>query len=439
MPRLHLADSKVKKRRKVTTATGNHHLSSNSHNNTNTTANDDNVNDLVLQEFSDFASDEFDFDRSSAHTTNDSKTTKTKKPNSGNQSNSTQSNESRSNPSQTTSTSKPKKLSTTSGGGASKKSSYTKLYNSSIHHNDNDNDNDNDHEISRSANTMKTKKKRSNKKVVSLKCSPKQEPQCTTTSSSEEESLCDTDNENNDDNAPPPSNKSKKKRKKKKVVVANSFIDSNDDDDKVNAIVVDKITRDKASANKSTTTNVVTTKRSHPRLKSSVILHNQTKTTILPHRVVAVDNRALSSIEGDIMSRSFGLKMSKFLSEALEKDVLLPLAHDHCSFKSCGDAVFVSLMQEGSSGVGVQCSYLLEGVARVKGASEVEKWFLERLKPVNPCGVVSESFLDGQVRFRFDYGDDMEVDHVDKKEQQVDGFEAKDSWSHFAQMGELLS
>ena len=388
MPRLHLADSKGKKRRK--SSVGN---SSGTNNKLNEFRKKD-----VLEHFSDFAPDEFDFDTF----TNPTNSNKVKKNAPKiDQCHSTQKNRSP-NLSSTVSSKQitikdlPKKKSTVK----SKKSSYTKLFNSST-----DDSNENDKLLT---NTKKQKKA----KAVSFNTS-REEPQCTTSS---DEDLCDTDKENDD---VPPS-KSKKKRVAKKND-AISFFDSDDE-------VIDFVGKSKRDHTFAKSTATVEVTKSRPKLKTPSVVDNAT--TILPHRIVAVDNRALPSVEGDSMTRSFVSKMIEFLTDALEKNILAR------SSKSCGDTVFVSLVQEDGS-VGVRCSYLLEGVAG-ENNRDANKWFSERLKQVNRCGILS-NISDGGTGFSFDYGDGIDVDRAEKKDRHIGGFEAKDSWNHFGKMGELLS
>jgi hypothetical protein len=131
-----------------------------------------------------------------------------------------------------------------------------------------------------------------------------------------------------------------------------------------------------------------------------------TRIDIIPFRGIGIDNRALPTLHGDAMTRSFLVKMVEFMEGALEKDLL--------SGKTSGGSVVACLKEKK-----VQAKYL-EG-----NVSERGQWFADFLA----SGGVHEA-----ENCRFDYGsDDMCVD--EGRVCKLEGFGASDSWKCFGDMG----
>ena len=181
----------------------------------------------------------------------------------------------------------------------------------------------------------------------------------------------------------------------------------------------------KTKDNKATTSEASKegTSKSRPRLKSSSPLTVESQ--ILPHRIVAVDNRALPSIAGDSITRQFLSRLGDFMLGALDQDVLTT------SSGAAGDTLVVSMANGGDVGA----FYLLEGLDSVDW-KEQATWLSDILTPIN-CGfgsVIEDDYVIG-----FDYGDGLVGVDNESKARTVEGFTAKDSWSYFGDMGELSS
>lgn len=158
-----------------------------------------------------------------------------------------------------------------------------------------------------------------------------------------------------------------------------------------------------------------TKEASRTRTKSSSQI--STLRTILPHRALGIDNRALPNINGDSMTASFLSRMRDFIEGALDKGLLTRPSSGVAGGAADGQTVMVSLTHGGNC-VGVKSS-----------------WLSDTLTPIN-CHFGSDAIGD---EVSFDYGDEsMDVDYAKKKDRKIKGFAASDSWGYFADMGELV-
>jgi hypothetical protein len=167
--------------------------------------------------------------------------------------------------------------------------------------------------------------------------------------------------------------------------------------------------------------------KSNPRMKSSAPITSSH--AMLPHRAIAVDNQALPSLAGDSTTRQFLSRLSEFIMEALDRDVLTSNTAAATSI-GVGQTMIVSLAN--TSNVSVQSSFLFEGAS---GSSfDKRHWVSHFLTPIN-CGFVDLNDR-GEANIGFDYGDDFAgLDRMQRSDRKAEGFAAKDSWTYFGDMG----
>ena len=382
----------------------------------NSSTNEFGIND-GLKDFSDFSYDEFEFDAQPSSSSNAVATPKTS----------------------TQSTVAKKKSTKTS------KSSYPKLFNSSKDKNDendesvpNTNRKNGGVDVPRVSFDAETKsigkkkavgdkKKDTNKRDTKAKRAKTKEPRSflsdedlydtdsdeellvqSITKSAKKRVSIDTDGEEQINAA----SKSTKKRTDKST---------SDDFTSTNKELMKATTSAMKSAAKSTKCKNIkegTKEASRTRIKSSSQI--STLRTILPHRALGIDNRALPNINGDSMTTSFLSRMRDFIEDALDKGLLTrPSSGVAAGGATDGQTVMVSLTHGGNC-VGVKSS-----------------WLSDTLTPIN-CHFGSDAISIGD-EVSFDYGDEsMDVDYAKKKDRKIKGFAASDSWGYFADMGELV-
>lgn len=166
--------------------------------------------------------------------------------------------------------------------------------------------------------------------------------------------------------------------------------------------------------------------KSRPRLKSSTPV--SVRSNILPHRAVAVDNRALPTIAGDSMTRQFLSRIGEFILDGLDNKVF-------AASRAVGNTVIASFVKGAS--VGVQALNLLEGLESKKlERCEQKNWLSNCMTPIN-CEF--GSVIDDEAENGFDYGDCcVDIEPIVTKDCNVEGFRAKNSWSYFGDMRECL-
>lgn len=200
-----------------------------------------------------------------------------------------------------------------------------------------------------------------------------------------------------------------------------------------------KPTKSKGAVNKNRTANskAGTTRpkedesaKSHPRLKSSTPITNSY--AILPHRAIAVDNRALPSLAGDSTTRQFLSRLGEFIMEALDRDVLT--SSPPAASVGVGKTVIVSLVNTGT--VSVQSSFLFDGASE-SSFLDRRNWISSFLTSIN-CGF-GDLNERGESSIGFDYGEgSVDFGRMQRGDRKAEGFVATDSWTYFGDMGKYV-
>ena len=149
---------------------------------------------------------------------------------------------------------------------------------------------------------------------------------------------------------------------------------------------------------------------------------------ILPHRGIAIDNRALLTRYSELITRIFLSRIIEFIQKALEKGLI--------RMNSDGGTVIASLVHKDAD-VGARVWNLLDSIDPTSGVMEQELLFSDVVARIN--GGYDSVVDNGEMRsFAFDYGDEtLQLDREERSGCNLEGFKASDSWRYFGYMGEI--